>query len=582
VKTKVTMRRRTIGAVVVVAAVMAVFMVKLVDVQVVRASALTAASASDRSVTETVSGVRGDIVDSTGVTLARSVLRWNVQISPSVAVKDKTLTKDADDIGRITGLGGAKVLSIIHDAVAADPDSQYAKLIDGIDVTMLNKLNAIDVPWMYFKRVQSRTYPDGAVAGNLIGFVGSGDKAQAGMEYKYNSCLAGRNGTVVYQRGADNVPIPGTKVTSKKAKDGGELVLTIDSDLQWFAQQKLAEAVKDLGGTYGIVTVMNAKTGQLKAVAEYPSVDPNDVGATPAKYRGSQAFQAPFEPGSTFKPITAAALIDLGLATPESRVLAPYHFTSGHGASLYDAFYHKPWRLTLTGVLMMSSNTGISTLGQKLHLSDKDHYDYMKKFGIGTPTAVGFPAESGGILHPYKSWDDQTRYATMFGQGVSATAIQLASVYQTLGNGGVRLPVKLVEGCRLPDGKMIDVPSNKGVRVVKKSTAKQVVQMLESVVTGGELSKQLTIPGYRVAAKTGTAQQSNGDGGYKSTYLVSVTGLAPAGDPQYVVSVNIANPVKITTSAAAAPLFKTIMSQVLKTYRVKPSTTPSPNLPAYY
>lgn len=580
--TRKSMRRRTTVSIIAIIAVIGIFLFKLVDIQVVRAADLDRQSTDDRSVAQTITGVRGRIVDSNGVVLAQSVLRWDFTASPSVAVTEGTtrLVKDTNAIGKITGQGGPAVLTIIKDAVAANPNSQYASIITGVGVGVLNRLDALNIPWLYPVRQQARTYPDGAVAGNLVGFVGAEGEAQAGIEYSQNQCLSGTNGQEVYQRGADDVAIPGSTVVTKKAKDGGVVVLTIDADLQWFAQQKLAEAVKQLGGTYGIVTVMEAKTGKLKAVAEYPSVDPNNVSATPALYRGSQAFTSPFEPGSTFKAISAAALLDQGLATPSSQVLAPYHFVSGHGAELSDAYYHAPWRLTLTGVLMMSSNTGISILGSRL--SDKTHYDYFTKFGIGTKTAVDFPGESGGILNPWQNWDDQTKYATLFGQGVSATAIQIASVYQTLANGGVRQPVQLVEGCRQADGTVTEKPATKGTRVVSTSAANQAVNMMESVVTGGELSSELTIPGYRIAAKTGTAQQSNGDGGYKSTYLVSVTGIAPADDPQYVVSVNIANPTTITTSAAAAPLFKTIMSQVLKTYRVKPSTTPSPNLPAYY
>lgn len=580
--TKKSMRRRTALTVVALLAVMGVFLVKLVDIQVVNAAELNKKSTNGRSVTQTIAGVRGDIVDANGVTLADSVLRWDFSVSPYVANLEKKseLTRDTNAIGKATGQGGAAVMKIITDSLAGNPKSLYASVVKGVDVTTLNKLNDLNIPWLYPTRQQARTYPDGAVAGNLVGFVGSDGKAQAGLELAQNACLSGTNGEQVYQRGADSVAIPGSTVVTKKAKDGGEVVLTIDSDLEWFAQQKLAEAVKQLHGNWGIVTVMEAKTGKLKAVAEYPSVDPNNVGATQADDRGSRAFTSPFEPGSTFKALTAATLLDQKLATPASRVLAPFHFESGQGASLGDAFYHDPWRLTLTGVLMMSSNTGISILGRNLPL--KTHYDYLKKFGIGTPTAVDFPAESGGILHPYQEWGDQTKYATLFGQGVSATAIQTVSAYQALANNGVRLPVQLVEGCRQADGTMTEKPSTKGTQVVSKASANTTVNMMESVVTGGELSDKLTIPGYRVAAKTGTAQQSNGEGGYKSTYIVSVTGIAPADNPQYVVSVNIANPTTITTSAAAAPLFKTIMSQVLKAYRVKPSTTPSPNLPAYY
>lgn len=579
-KTTAATRRRILSVAILACAIVALFVVRLVDVQVVQASALTKQATSDRSVTSTIDGTRGSIVDDSGTVLARTVLRWNVQVSPSVAVQDKDLDRHADEIGRVTGVGGAKVLSIIHQAVAANPKSLYAQIVNGIDATKLDKLTSFHIPWLYFQQVQARVYPDGAVAGNIVGFVGAQGQAQAGMEYEYNSCLSGTNGTQTYQRGADNVPIPGTSKVTKKAKDGGTLVLTLNADLQWFAQQKLAENVKELGGNYGIVTVMNAKTGQLKAVAEYPSVDPNDPGAVPAVDRGSRAFQAPFEPGSVFKAITASALINEGKATPLTHVLAPYHFTSPGGASLYDAVYHQPWPLTLTGVLVQSSNTGISTLGKRL--DNKTRYDYMRKFGVGTPPAIDFPGETGGILRPYQTWGAQTKYATMFGQGVSVSAIQIDSIYQTLANGGVQVPASIIEGCRLPDGKMIDVPKEKPVRVVKKSTATQVVHMLQAVVDEGELSSQLKIPGYHIGAKTGTAQQPNGSGGYKSTFVVQVTGVAPIENPQYVVSVVIANPTKIVTSAAAAPLFKTIMTQVLKTYRVPPSTTPSPDYPVYY
>jgi cell division protein FtsI (penicillin-binding protein 3) len=294
VRTTAAIRRRIVLVAVLAIAVVVLFVMRLVDVQIVQASALTRAATSDRSVTTTINGVRGSITDSSGTTLARTVLRWNVQASPAVAVTDTRFDTHARQIGKVTGMGSTAVSDIIHRAVAADPKSQYAKIIDGIDAGKLAELTALHVPWLYFKRVQSRVYPDGAVAGNIIGFVGAGGQAQAGMEYEYNTCLAGSNGTKVYQRGADNVPIPGTAHVTKKAKDGGTLVLTLNADLQWFAQQKLAENVAELGGNYGIVTVMNAKTGQLKAVAEYPSVDPNDPGASPA----ATVVRAPSRPRS--------------------------------------------------------------------------------------------------------------------------------------------------------------------------------------------------------------------------------------------------------------------------------------------
>ena len=220
----------------------------------------------------------------------------------------------------------------------------------------------------------------------------------------------------------------------------------------------------------------------------------------------------------------------------------------------------------------------MSKFGERL--SDKQRYDYMTKFGVGTESESGFLAEDSGILHPWEDWDNQTSYATMFGQGLTTTAIQGASIYQTLANGGVRLPVQLVEGCRQADGTVAHVPATEGRQVISASAATQTSQMLEMVYQQAWLKDVWRIPGYRVAAKTGTAQMPDGHGGYSKGYLVSVSGFAPADDPQFVVSVSLADPVNMNTSAAPAPIFQEVMSQVLKKYRAVPSGTPAPALPA--
>lgn len=580
--TSKSMRRRTVVTVFAIVATVCVLGVRLVDIQVVNADALQKASVNAKSVETTVFGNRGSILDNNGVTLATTVMRYDVQISPYDAKQSgvKQMTKDANRIGAVTGQGGPAILKLISDALAQNSHSLYAAVVTGVDATMFDKLNALNIPWMQFTKYTARTYPDGAVAGNLVGFVSGEGKAQAGIELAENSCLAGENGKQSYQVGADGVAIPGSTVVEKTAKDGGNVELTIDSDLQWFAQQQLAQTVPALGAKFGFVTVADAKTGQLKAVAQYPSVDPNNIDATAPNYWGALPFSTPFEPGSTFKSLTAAALIDKGLATPETRVLAPYEFKSGHGADLHDAAYHAPEQLTMTGVLMLSSNTGMSILGSAMN--DQVRYNYLKAFGIGSPTGISFPGQSSGILNPVSSWDDQTKYATMFGQGVSATQIQMVSAYQALANGGVRVPLSLIKGCKQPDGTMTDVPKAAATRVVSAQTASTTLGMLESVVNKGELAKELGIPGYRIAAKTGTAQQPDGKGGYLPSYYVSVMGMVPADNPQYVVSVNIGYPTTITSSAAAAPLFRTIMEQVLKIYRVKPSTTTAPDDAPYY
>ena len=577
---KKMLRRRTAATVLAVAAAVGILGAKLVDIQVIRADALQADSMKAKEVSTSLLGNRGDIIDASGSILATTVYTYTAAASPKDAIaggRDK-LVKAAAAIGAITGQGGDAVVALIDGALKQNPKSQYVLIKSGMDVGTFDKLDKLPYPWLTFTKKQARSYPDGAVAGNLVGFLSDG--GNAGLEASENGCLAGENGEETYQRGADGVAIPGSTVVQKEAKDGGTLKLTIDSDLQWFAEQTLAQQVSATGSKFGFVTVAEAKTGKIKAIAQWPALDPNNINGTDPSYWGLKLFSDPYEPGSTFKALTASMLIDQGKATPATQVLAPYEWKSGNGADLHDSGYHDPLRLTLTGVLMMSSNTGMSQLGSRL--ADQTRYDYLKKFGIGESTGLPYPGQSDGILHPVKDWDDQTKYATMFGQGVSATQLQMVDAYQALANGGTRIPLSMVEGCQHPDGSVTDVPTTKPTQVVSPQAAATTLGMMESVVTSGELKKQLQIPGYRVAAKTGTAQQPDGKGGYLPSYYVSVMGVAPVDDPQYVVSVNLGYPTTITSSAAAAPLFHTIMSQVLKTYRVKPSTSSPADYPPYY
>jgi Cell division protein FtsI/penicillin-binding protein 2 len=589
----VSSRRRAVVAILVIVAMVAVLIVRLVDLQVVRADALDRQSAESRGAVRTILGARGSIVGADGTVLASSVLRYDVIASPMNAntfdrtdaagrTTKVTRAMAAAEIAKATDQTAADVLGTISAALKNNPDSQYAVLAQGVDVPAYKTLLNLGIPWLYLPSHETRIYPDGAVAGNVLGFVGADGNPQAGLESEYDKCLSGSNGEETFQTSEDGVPIPGSTVTRKKAKTGGTLVTTLDPDLNWFAQDELAKSVQNLHAEFGMVSVASIKDGAIKAAAQYPSVDPNNVGGTDPQYRGAMMFQNQYEPGSIFKPLTASALIETGHATPFTHVVVPDVFSSPDGAVVHDNEYHPVEHLTLTGVLTASSNVGMSELGTRM--SDQQRYEYLKKFGIGSPTAVGFPAESAGELNPPSQWDVQTRYATTFGQGVSATQAQMLSAYQTLADGGVRVPLKLVEGCKQADGTMIDTPSNTGTRVVSKKTAQSVLDMMEGVLQGGQYSTlpKTEIPGYRIAAKTGTAQEPDGHGGYRSYYYVSVMGVAPVDDPQYVVSVNIGYPTTITSSAAAGPLFKTIMSQVLKTFRVKPSTSAASNYPPSY
>ncbi len=364
----------------------------------------------------------------------------------------------------------------------------------------------------------------------------------------------------------------------QESKDGGTIHLTIDADLQWYAQQILAQQAAELGADWATAMVVEVETGRIVAGADWPSVDPNDLDSVGNEDRGARIFASPFEPGSIMKVATFASLLDQGVIAPSTQVMVPGIYTEGlpEGSSIKDSWAHGDLPLTATGILMNSSNIGTAILSQKL--SKQERHDYLEAFGFNKDTAVDFLGESSGSVLPMDQTDAITNLTQQFGQGMSATSAQIASLYQTIGNGGVQMPLTLIEGCQWPDGTWTQTPSTQTNRVVSESAADTTVQMMEVTANQGSLKSVLAIPGYRVAAKTGTAEVAE-NGSYGAGRIVSVAGLIPAGDPQYAIVVTFAKPDTMRTSAAAAPAFNAIMKQVIKTFRITPQSDGVPSLP---
>ena len=564
---------------VMVFAVVLVFTGRLFQLQVVQAAALNKISARNQSSTVVTPGIRGSIVDADGVVLAQSVDRFNLTVAPKdflagynkVPGDNNTLVPVATSIARISKITGVSV-SDLTAIVDKNPKSVYAILDKNLDLATVTELKKLKIPGLYYPSVPARSYPNGAIAGNLVGFVGT-DGPQAGMEAEYNKCLASTTGTSTYQTGADGVRIPGSTVKQTDPVNGGTLQLTIDSQLQYQVQAAITKQAQALKAPWATAVITRVSDGHLMTVADYPSVDPNDPGATPGKNQGSLAFTQQYEPGSTFKAMSASALIDAGAITPTTRVVVPPVLRLSNGGSIKDSFSHGTLHYTTAGVLENSSNIGISLLSQ--NLDAKARYDYMVKFGVGQKTAVDFPGQASGHLGK-PPWDVVTTKSVEFGQGVSATSVQVAQIFQTIANHGVREPLTLVQKCTAPDGTVTDTPTAKPTRVVTTNTADEVRGMLETVVSGGPVGSLLRIPGYRIAAKTGTAQVANANGaGYGKNYIISVAGMIPAENPQYVVVVTF-GPTTLGTSAGAAPAFKNVMMDVIDRYRIPPSTTPAP------
>lgn len=592
-------RRRTVIALAVVLAVISVFVVRLVDIQVVNANDHIADSqelASGQNIKLT--GTRGDIVDADGRVLATSSLLYDVSIDPKLAAlgipqrdADGKVVKGEDGktvrvswpelaprIAAVTGQSVEDVTAIVVDRLAEDPGARWAYVKRYVTTEMYRELAELGLPFLTFDPVPSRTYPDGAVAGNVIGFVGSDGAALEGVEDLQNSCLEPTDGTLSYLRGKDGVIIPGTEV-EKPAVDGGTLQLTIDSDLQWYMQQLIAEETARYSANWGGIIVMETATGKIRAFAETPTVDPNDPAASESDDRASRLARYSYEPGSTFKPVTAATAIEKAGLTHLSSVVTPSRMKFPNGAVINDSDQHATETLTLTGGLVRSSNVAMSQFGTLV--DPQTRYDYLKKFGVGGGTALDWSAEpDGGFTLAPGDWDNQTYYTTTFGQAFTVTATQVASVYQTFANGGVRMPAQLVESCTLADGTVVEPELPEPVRVISEKTADEVGLMLENVFAQGTLADDIKIDGYRMAGKTGTAQITDGKGGYKKNlYFTSLVGYAPADDPQYVVLTVFDEPKKERMSSANRSVFKKAMTQVLKHYRIMPSDSETPLLP---
>lgn len=572
--------RRQRWLVVFSALVVTLFVGRLIQVQVFEAPGLAAAARQGRTASVSVPAHRGDILDRNGVVLATSVDRYTIS-ADQLAIQSFRGGNRTDASGSPVADGALGVAQLLAPVLGQDKaqlaatingSSRYVVLARNVEPAKQRDISALRLTaYIRTELVSQRVYPAGTVAGNLVGFVDSDQVGQGGLEKAYNQVLAGQPGRETYERSADGVRIPGGQSTSTPAVSGGNVVLTIDRDIQRKAQSSIDDMKARSGAAYGIVLVEDNRTGEMLAIADSGAVDPNDR-SNAAVAQGSRAVQDVFEPGSTGKVITMAAALETGVWNPESQFTVPYAFTTPNGQTFHDSHYHPGLQLTLAGILAQSSNSGTVQVAEKI--PPQVQYDYMKKFGLGQLTGLGLPGESRGILHPADTWDGRTRYTVAFGQGVAVNAMQATDVFSTVANGGVSVPPTLVKGTQEPGGGMVPSKQAEGTRVISEATSKTLLHMMEEVTGDGGTATGAQIPGYRVAGKTGTAQIFLPGGG--NTYMASFIGVAPADNPRYTVAVFLKSPQSsIYGGTVAAPVFKDVMSFVLQQEAVPPSA-PAP------
>jgi cell division protein FtsI (penicillin-binding protein 3) len=445
-----------------------------------------------------------------------------------------------------------------------------------VEPAVAEKIEGLRLPGIGLLEESRRWYPAGDLASHVVGFVGLDGVGLAGLELQYEKVLAGRTGELVVEQDPAGHLIPQSESRHVRPIPGGDLVLTIDRDLQYRAQRALARAVKKNGARGGTVIVMDPATGEILAMTTYPGFDANLASDAPDESLRNRAITDVYEPGSVNKVITASVALEKGIVGTREVFRVPDHRRVGPKV-FHDAHPHPPMRMTLADIVALSSNVGSIQVAQRVGKQRLD--TYLKRFGFGRRTGVGFPGEGEGILPPTAEWWETGIGTIPIGQGIAVTPLQIASVYATIANGGLRVRPRLVRGVIDARGEFQPGPPPEHRRVVSASTARTITSMLSYAVEAGT-GAEAQIPGYWVAGKTGTARKPLEKArGYSDQYVASFIGFTPAAAPRLVVAAILDEPETVYGSIAAAPLFQEVARFALTQQHI-PSSRPLPPPPS--
>ncbi|MEV5711598.1 penicillin-binding protein 2 [Actinoallomurus sp. NPDC052274] len=558
-----------------VAFVLSLFAGRLVQLQGLESKGYAEAAIRQRLNRIPLPAVRGAITFAQGQPLAMTVDARVIYADPSLIqqYEQKNHTnirnKIATTLASMFGLDPATLLKKLTPRSKMD---RYRELIHHVEPDRARMVTAMNFTGIGTQQEYRRIYPGGSLAANVVGFVNAAGDGAAGLESSTNKLLKGRSGWQKVEVSEKGQRIPMGEDQQLKPIPGKGLRLTLDQDIQWKAQDAIAKQVKATKAQSGSVIVMDPRSGQVLAMATAPTFDPANYGKYPESDWGNRVVQDDFEPGSTSKVVTAAAALEAGHVTPDTVFDVPDHITK-YDRTFHDSETHPTEPLTFAGVLAKSSNVGTIMASDKL--TDAQLYQYMRAFGYGQETGVGLPGEDAGSLKPPNQWWGTDRYPLAFGQSVSVNALQVASVYATIANHGVRVTPSLIAGTTDDHGNLTPAAKPAQRRVITSTTAAELTKMLEGVISKDGTAPAAQIPGYRVAGKTGTAQRVNPrtgnyeNGGYTATFV----GFAPAENPQLVVEVVLQKPQNgYYGGEVAAPVFKDVMSFALQSRRVPPSS----------
>lgn len=574
----VPLRRMHVGFLA-VAMLMSVFAVRLIQLQGVDAAAYAAQARALGVVNEVLPATRGTVRDRHGVALAES-------LDGMMVVADPTKTRDdASAIAEILQRRlGIDYIEAVKNLDYPDEDVYFRYIARRVPSAraraVVEELDELGYKGIDVRRDPLRSYPGKDIAANLLGYTNREGEAVGGVEMVYDSLLSGKDGSTTYDVGIDGARIPLGDNSTVEPTDGDDLNLTIDRDVQFYAQRLLRETVERARAEYGSAVAMDVRTGELLAVADYPSYDANDDYHETTEALGSAAFADLYEPGSVQKVLTAAALIEEDLVTPRTRITVPEKIRSSDRV-ISDYFEHGLLRLTMTGVLAKSSNIG--TVLAAREIPSPALHRYLRGFGLADRVGIEGYGQEAGMLSHWSDWIQIERDNIAFGQGVAVTAMHMTAALNTIARGGEYIQPSVVQG-RVVDtqGRATGTETADTRRVVSPRTAAKVTRMMRMVLDEREgTAPGALVPGYQVAGKTGTAQRVSPECGcYGREFTVSFGGFAPADDPRFTVYVAVHKPRNGGGGGSTGgPVFRKLMGYLLQKYAVPPSDTRLGRLP---
>lgn len=573
-------RRMGIGFLL-IAIVLSVFAARLVQLQGVDPQSYAQMAAAEGSRTVVLPATRGEILDRNGELLAETVDGRMIIADPAVtepvAAELATFLSRRLDIDYISTLESLRAEGSRFEYIARQVPASRAEQVVADAAERFKDAKGRPFAGLSTERDPLRIYPNDDVAANVIGFLGeNGEEGEAaavvglaGLEDSFNTWLSGTDGEARYQVGAGNqIPLGDNTVTP--AVDGRDLTLTLDRDLQFYTQRVLQQTVERAAGESGIAIVMDTRTGQLLALADYPSYDASDPYDYPEELYKSSALSDVYEPGSVEKVLTISSLVDAGLGSKEQRFRVPGQLNR-QDRPIGDYWEHGTLRLTLAGILAKSSNVGTVLAADQFRRGELR--TYLTEFGLGRRTGLGLGGETKGLLPQGAAWTSQVGDRIAFGQSLSVNAVQMIAAVNTIANGGVRIDPTIVQGTATTDGgDAVGATSATTRRVISAEAARETMLMMERVVDpDAGVAPRAQVPGYRVAGKTGTAQRVV-DGRYDGSTSVSFAGFAPADDPRFTIYVVVHRPrAGSGGGSTAGPAFAKLMSYTLRRYGVPPT-----------